>query len=108
MQRQLSAMILLSDGLVLGLSPTSNASGRNFTLPEFAEVSCEELVLHEIFYKSARRKTLMKVEMKLLERKRELKVVNLLWVLFLFFSGTVKLTLSNGHLVVNSFFGKLP
>jgi len=65
----------------LGLSPTSNVSGRNFTLPESAEVSCEKLVLHEIIYKSAKTKIFMKVQMKVLERKRELEVVNLLWVL---------------------------
>lgn len=72
-------MLRLSDRAAFGLYPTPNASGRNFTLPDFAEVSCEELILYEIFYKSARRKTFMKVEMKLLKRKRELKVVNLLW-----------------------------
>lgn len=46
---------------------------------------------------------------KLLERKK-INVVNILWVLFFVwvFFGTVQLNLSNGHLVVNSFFGKLP
>lgn len=47
---------------------------------------------------------------KLLEIKMKINVANILWVCFLFrvFSGTVQLNLSNGHLVVNSFFGKLP
>lgn len=54
-------MLMLSDGEALRVSPTSNASGRNYTCSEFIEVSCEELVLYEICYKSARRKTFMKV-----------------------------------------------
>lgn len=47
---------------------------------------------------------------KLLERKWKINVANILWILVFVwvFFGTVQLNLSNGHLVVNSFFGKLP
>lgn len=84
MQRELST-ILLTDAVALGLFPTSNASGRNFSLPEFVEVSCEELVLSKIFYESVRRKAFMKGEMKLLQRRRELKAISPLWLCWFHF-----------------------